>query len=409
MDLRDMMKEASLTNLDWLEDPQTFEPKDLDQSKIDDLELQWQGGGDISMSSPPTTIQTEMNVRNPWRSVKACVESARVFLNQGIMGKELVAALKTHFPPDVIEKAVPNLRDLVKGEGLIGCVAIDLRCDDDHTRMIKAAQQSPFKRFIKYVLMTPKQVSSHHLVERQATTKPSMTSGSIDGLLENKDSDCEIRLVYKPLNLPILIASQPHEEYVDEEYAEKSLMELAKLGLVPDEEIKRIKEEEEKACIKLRRAFRLAYKKRIAKQKHSESASAPNVARDYVLENSEMDVQFESSIPSLEDVEVNSHKLSLDVDDASAESLSQIEMKRNPTIGLFSIQDLELSPTTAKVDEVVAQLTDFELEEAGKVDVDMTPQHLAEFKGVDEVILDEEKKQAQDLKIRMDEGFEIEF
>jgi len=414
MDLRSSMEDVSLTNLKWLNDPETYRPKGgKDIDKKDDLEIEWNSSVYIPADKrPPTTIKDEMDIELPWRSAEACVEAARVLMNQGIMGKALLFQLRSRFLEETIANVVPELRQLLDFEGIIGCVAVDLRGDEKlHVNRIKAASTSPFKKFIKFVLMTPEQVSGSSHVERRFSTNTTMKKGSIDDLLSSKDETTEIQIVYKPLNMPVLLAAGPHEELIDEDYLGDSVVDLSNAGYLSEDEAEEIKAQEGTPIKRLKKAFQRAVENRVKAQKEKQFSSlkAKDHAKDYTMERSEMDVQFGNDPkPELKGVQLTDKrspfeaKMTLESTDQQVE-----EMEHVPTLGLFDVDEPIVQKAAQEVNEFVPQL-EIELSNSAILDEIDPSQHLAkEFEGTDKIDLDKIKK-PQDLDFELgDANFDI--
>jgi len=391
MDLTRMMAEEPLANLDWLQNAETFEPADKDINTKDDLAVEW-GRGSVNSPEdlPPTTIEDEMDVEMPWQATESCVAAARVLMHQGFMHGDLVAALRTHFAPDVIKAAIPELKKLTAAEGIIGCVALDLRGQKDHEAALKASRRSPYKRFISYVLMTPEQIESSALVERHYATRASMENGSIDGLLGNDERRTMEQAVYKPLNMPIIVMSSgPHEESISDENYGTTMLELAQFGELNDDEIKEIESRESADNFeKLRQAFRLVNRKRKAKATAdmNRNVNAADKANDYAMEASIVTAEVGNApTPEIE-------TFGVDVASLTVESDREVEK--------VAVEDVEVQHVEQE-DIVLAAVAEMDL------DIDPSVVLDPEFEGISDIGLDEPAEQIAPLDI--EETAEIDF
>ncbi len=408
MNLTNMLEDNSINNLSWLENKETFMPQDKDNNKRDDLEIEWGEGMDIGKEMPkPTTINDEMKIKTPPQDPFVVVNAARILLNQGIMGHYLLQQLKSHFTIEQIKQAVSELRKLLCYEGIIGSVAIDLRGLKNHSEAIKASVKSPFKRHIACVLMTSKEALNSDLVEHRDISSSSSKIGSIDGLFDSNEIKKE-QLWYKPLKLPVFIADGGHVENIDNEFVDRSIIELSNLGEIDDKDI-----EEIKSCDdpneKIKKAFHLAFNKKIVERKKNGSEFAKDKSSEFNLE-SKMTVSVNSKPEkfvkqavnevkkSLEDIEINPEdKKETQLVKEVKKSLEDIEIDKN------SQEDLDINLVNKN------PIQPFELEGVNNPDLDIDPAPFIdeEFEGADNIDLEEEKK-FSNLDVNITPDFNIE-
>jgi riboflavin synthase len=343
-----MFKDLSLTNLDWLKNPETFVPHDKDISIKEDLAVEWNKSGvDIPVEDrKPITIKDEMKIKNPWNTVEACIEAARVIMQQGIMGKDLLAGLRGNFTEEIIKDAVPSLKKLVASEGVVGTIAIDLRGKGEHDAMIKASSNSPYKKYFKCVLMTPEQALNSSLVEhRKGTIKASMEISNLDSLIANVDSETETTMIYKPLGLPVVAFRGD----LDDTMYNDTLVEVGALEDITEDEKKTIEASSKDAYEKTKKLFTLINNKRKAKKQVAaqKNIKAKNKANEYkMMKSSLCDINFESAPPA---------------------DLDGVEISNAPDIGLEKTSKYVEQP----VNEVKPALADLEIEGLGCGCLDM--------------------------------------
>ena len=264
MDINDIFVDRSLNNLEWMNE-ETFIPNDKDINKKDDLSIEWDHGGMvIEDGPPPTTIRDEMPLTDTQQSVPTLLNDAYLLLHQGVMGKSLVTQLRVKYLPEILDAALPQLKKLIQNEGIVGCVAIDLQKYNDFKDVIIASNKSPYKRHIKYALMTEEQLENSYYVEKRVSVNTNMEEGTIDGFFSASESDNNYEYIFKPLDLKVIVTAR--REDLDEEYYDKTLVELAALGDISQEEAEKIKNSKVSKIQKLRCAFRLAHRSKMNKK-----------------------------------------------------------------------------------------------------------------------------------------------
>jgi hypothetical protein len=164
--LRDPSKQGALADHDWwveglVKDGElTYDPSDnyRDNNQKDELEIEW-GYGTIQPNFSDGEKQhvpagaVERNLPdNALGDASPVIMFARDLMNRGFMGVELQRQLKAKFEQGVLRKAATGLRNLFGMEGIIGCVAVDIRGYADPKQAIAATKKNPNGRFIKFVI-----------------------------------------------------------------------------------------------------------------------------------------------------------------------------------------------------------------------------------------------------------------
>lgn len=178
MDLTDMLKDASIIDHSWYKqgllqpDKLTFDPAEEGIKKRNntkpELEVEWGGAGpDIDVEAPAGEVKRNIPDEN-LAGAKDVIIFARDQMNRGKMGKALTGALKAKFDPKSLKSAAGELRKLFALEGIIGCIAVDGRGYKSCQDAIKAASNSPYKGFIRYVIGC--QCGDPHLIPTGAGT-----------------------------------------------------------------------------------------------------------------------------------------------------------------------------------------------------------------------------------------------
>ena len=178
MDLTDMLKEASIIDHSWYKQgllqpgEPTFDPAEEGIKKRNnikpELEVDWGGAGpNIDIEAPAGEVKRNIPDES-LAGAKDVIVFARDQMNRGKMGKKLTGALKAKFDPKSLKAAAGELRKLFALEGIIGCIAVDGRGYKSCQDAIKAASNSPYKGFIKYVIGC--QCGDPHLIPTGAGT-----------------------------------------------------------------------------------------------------------------------------------------------------------------------------------------------------------------------------------------------
>jgi len=149
MNLEDFIEENSISNLDWLNDEETYIPKDKDIDKKDDLEIEWgEGSGiDIGYQPEPTTIKDEMDLSNNYMQ-----RTVREMQMMGMNQNKIVSCLIERFGKSLVKKNMSNMKLLLANSGFTGCVALDTKDYNQCKDGIKVASKSPYKRYIKFAI-----------------------------------------------------------------------------------------------------------------------------------------------------------------------------------------------------------------------------------------------------------------
>jgi len=399
MDLTDMMEDRSLSNLDWLNDPKTYEPQDKDINKKDDLAIEWSGGvGDLDVTElPTTTIKDEMVVQKPDDDVRTLVEYAHVLLNQGIMGVDVVRAIRGRFYPEVIKRGMPELRKVMKDEGFVGTIAVDLRGTKNHKARIAAARKSPYWRFMKCVIMDRKDALNSSFVDRKRMSSTRENDdGTINGFFAGNESYTEDVTTYAPLGLKVVTS----REDLDESEYDNTLIDIINLGGLDEGDLG-----EGTSAEKCKKAFKLVARKNQAERRKSSSVNVANNPDNYKLdggisfdlnkEGKKIDAQIgevRQAMPAFEiEMAIGDQEISLDGD-----QLGEVSIEMNKISSVLYIDD---KVAGIEVEMPSLPIADLEIDEQTFV--------AKEFKGGDEFNLDDKKEDSEMLQI--DAGGSLEW
>jgi hypothetical protein len=290
MNLDDMLKEASIVDHSWLEDglvkpgEPTFQP-DVEGVKNPnnvkpELEVEWGGAGpNIDIDEPAGEVERNL----PPDAVKDSQQPiifARDLMNQGHSGHDIIRELKAKFDQNTLKAASEGLREIFALEGIVGCIAVDARGYENCREAVKAAENSPYKRFIKYVIgcdcgdahMLPAE-GDYSLVAVESTG-----NGFDDFLASDEKPESTLVAHCRSTMLPILSARgdlAPSE-------MDQTMIDLMNVTELPGDTAEKLKEGGGKNIDKVKKAFRLAreYRRRKEENKYADSVDASEFMMD---------------------------------------------------------------------------------------------------------------------------------
>jgi hypothetical protein len=370
MDITGMMKDISLTNLEWMNSKDNFEPSDKSNSKKEELGVEWgREIGDIG-ADEPVTIMKEMKSRSPEDSTMALIDSASVLMHQGFSKEEIIKQLKFVYLPEAMEAAKVELNKLFKNSyGIVGCVVIDLRNSRIVDKVVKASQKSPFKKFIKYAMMTKEQIDGNSNVAKIAQgSKTNIKSGSIDSFFSSSESKGEVKNFYKPLNMPIIA----FEGEIDDSWVNDRIIDIVDLKAMSKDEAEEITNDDIPAEDKLRKAFSLVMERnyKLRKEKYAQSVKHNSSDFNIAMANSIVAGNFDINEENKqENIEVDEKKADLDFE---VESQSDIGNDEDLTSGMTknNIDDFEVTDVFNGIDVDSDQFVEKELEGCDEFDMD---------------------------------------
>jgi hypothetical protein len=250
--------------------------------------------------------------------------------------------------------------------------------------------KSPYHKHIAYVLMRPSDAEGSSLVARkkQACTC-SMDSGSIDGFMGNVEAESESGMYYKPLDLPVITSCGE----LDESYYDSTIVDLVNTSGLTENEAKDIYLASGNAWMKLKKAFRIANRRRLSQS--APSVNAANHAADFKMGASELDVQVNGR-----------NKSALEIDAAFALTGPATDVRMGDFTNVGSSIDVD-GITNNMMESVTGEYSDIPVDQAGpdSIDVDEATFVEEEFEGSDAFDLDDVKAN-DDLEI--DSKAEIE-
>lgn len=376
MDLRNLLKDSSLNNLQWLANPETLDPEveatqDLDIK--DSLEVEWGTTGDIGASEAAPVRAKKSSTP----TVEDVVLATRVLLMSGRMGRSVVAALRRKFGDERLKKAVKLVRAALANEGVTGCVAVDPKGFKDCGDAWKLAQASPYRRLLKVILMKERCANCTFLgkTQRKHVQAGAPGDSSVDDFFTQTEQDEVSRPFCMRLNRPILSGQQDF----DESEMDDTLIDLMTLGELDEDEVAAIKALKKNAYQKVRAAFLHIHNKRrqAERQKYAEKVDASEFK---VEQDMAVDIDEAPKRPKV-DVHISADKQAL-----SMEDLGDLSQTSAQSVDVDFGMDERLTGV-----EVAAEQKDIDVE-AG---VFIEP----EFEGTDIVALDEKEAPKKPLKV----------
>jgi len=409
-----MSKEASLTDLEWLVNGEglkgepNFEPQydGKNNNSKDDLQLQWGYGSIPPDFSDPEAGFVERHIPEDYlEDVSKVIVVSRDLMNRGLMGHALIAAIQSKFTPEEIKTASSELKSLLSLEGIIGCVAVDGRGYTSCEAALKVAANSPYKRFIKYVIGCE---CGDHVMVASNNSKMSVADScgdSTDDFFATDEAYVAEEVPYCRSTMLPLMASGGGD--LDPSEMDPTMIDLMNVVQVPQDDAEKLWNHDDKSkstLKKVRDAFRAIDRKRTleAKMKYSDHVDASGWQMDMVTD---VEVAPESKRA---DVNVGfDSEISFDLG-GGERAAGSIEV--NPNGGSL---DFEIGTSVMGNIDIDERGTDFGIELASDFqameDVDMAEHQPRGFEGMDIVELEEDKKIQADLKVDMNSEIDIQF
>ena len=294
MNLKSMLKEGSLNDFQWLLNDEGFEPKDKDNNKKDDLEVQW-GTQDID---PKYSEKQEQIIPTPIdrNNTSVIVQKARNYLNQGQMAAGIMKQLYDSYAKKDVDLAIPHLKPVLASEGIVGCIVVDVTGYKDIQAALVDASQSPYKRFVKYVLGYKKDIVNLPMGSKEILSSNIVNSSknAVDSFLNAEEDKEPGTVAYcKELMMPVLAGYQD----VDEHWKNDTLIDLVTTGNITEDDAEAIRESSLKPYQQLKCAFKLIEKRKYAEEKkYAERVDS----KEHVVKASKLVVQISEAVKKAE-------------------------------------------------------------------------------------------------------------
>lgn len=390
MDLTDMMKTphqaaddlaggrsaSDLMDHSWYEeglvkdDEFTYDPVENHNIRNNEtkteLEIEWgRGSVDINPDEPAGEVQRNIP-KDKQFDAGPVIMFARDQMNRGLMGKDLARALTSEFDSDTLVAARDGLKSQLSLEGIIGCVAVDGRGYDDCKQALLAAQKSPYKRFIKYVIgcdcgtpvMVPDERGQAVRVSKLSDTlnrdhAHSVPAQATDAFFAEEQQAAPAERAYCRSTMMPLVAGRGD---LDPSEMDGTLIEVINITGLPAGKVQDVIQMEASALDKAKKVFRMAHEAKVAaaEAKYAEKVEVDpldniqanmEVELDQARDASELEVDREVApvafeVPTVEsslDIELG-HEFGAGMDivglDEPKEALPDLEVNPYPEITL---------------------------------------------------------------------------
>ena len=335
MNLKSMFKDASLNNFEWLLNEDTYEPKDKDNNKKDDLEVQW-GLEEISpkYSEKQEAIITDPECKN---NTSEIVQRVREYMNQGQMEGGIIPKLYDGFSKYDLKVAMPLIKKELAKQGIVGCVAVDVTGYKDIKDAIRHASKSPFKKLIKFVIGYSGVPIALPSGSKEIMSKDvrNANKNAVDSFLSDESDDGGGNTLYcKELMLPILAGYQD----IDDHWKNDTFIDLVTLGHLTEKEAETIKASTLKPYQQIKCAFKIIHKKSTMNPQYKEKVSS----KEHAVKATDMQVEVAPKIAA---------KPELQVDPVNHETDSPVEINAKPKASLKVSEKSKMS--TLEVSKIV--------------------------------------------------------
>jgi hypothetical protein len=364
MNLDGLLREGSLTDLTWykngLKQPGeiTFHPESKNPNNVKpEAQNQW-GYGDISPifeEDIAGTVDRHIPEKD-LGDVAPVVVFARNLMNQGAPALIVDREIKAKFTKDQMRQGLRGLRELFAMDGIIGRIAIDARGYESCELAKTAADRSPYKRHLKFVIGCS--CGTPHMVPASAGDMELVAStGNVaDDFLAMDETPYETKEI--PYCRSTMMPLYASVDDLDPSGVNDLMVVVENVSGVPGDEAARLRMLDEKPIKKAQEIFR-AIDKAAATQERRRY-SEPVDASEFMMDSAENEIElFAETLPPL------------DVDSSAGDFMGQ---------GIPSI--------LAEIDEV-----DMTLDSQGTI-----------FEGSDIIELDEIREAEAPLDIEMDES-----
>ena len=434
MNLDGMLKEGSLTDLTWLDNGMknpgeiTFDPVEHDVKNPNNIKPEAQAEFGYNDMAP---IFEDDNAGEVVRNIPEedlgdagpVIIFARHLMNQGATAAVIEREIKAKFTKEDMHRNLRGLKEIFALDGIVGRIAIDARGYKNCAEAVKAAANSPYKGYIKFVMgcscgdpqMIPVADEKQEIV---ATTGNAMDDFFADETVHQVKEIPHCRSTMMPLYSSM--------DGIDPSWMEDLMSVVENISGIPGDEAKRIRMLDDKPIKKVQMAFKALDKAKAmqAKMRYSE----PIDASEHVVDTAENEIELFATlqpeididpvnhaiqhevapepIPELRDasVDMKAEMTEIELAAAAEAQLDGIELSEAGDISLADKREaakpIDVDPTAG--DNIGQEFPDL-LTEAS---VDMTMESDGIFKGADVIELDEVRQPKPDLEVDMNQQFE---
>ena len=336
-------RDAAIVDHDWMAKGLT-EPEGPDGSLFDfdaiknpnnigpELEVQWGGGdGAIEFSEPAGIVQRNLpdDAEDDANNV---IIFARDQMNRGVMGRDLTNSIREKFSSEAIRKSSEGLREQFKLEGIVGCIAIDGRGYESCQEALKVAENSPNKRFIRYVIGCQCGDPQEIVADSQDGLMDSIvksTGNAADDFLANTQKHA-VKLVSHCRSTMLPIMGQD----IDPSEVDSGLIDLVRVNDLPDGEVEKLEKDRHNDKYSSNKSvLQAAFRRAQALREASEEAPyvVPVDASDFRLHQADNEIEFTAE--AMPDIDIDTVPAPVEMGVTAAE---------------FETQEIDMSPLLAE-------------------------------------------------------------
>jgi len=308
MNLDGILKEGSLTDLTWYEDGMkvpgeiTFNPEGSKNPNNTKPEAQDEWGyGDISPifdEDIAGTVDRHIPLQD-LGDVAPVVIFARDLMNKGADAKTVDREIKANFTKEEMRQGLKGLKELIAMDGIIGRFAIDARGYDSCSHAKMAANNSPYKRYLKFVIGCT--CGDPHMipVSDEKLEMVASTGNVADDFFAMSDAPHEVKTIphCQSTRLPLYASVDD----LDPEWTNDLLTVVENISGVPAGELEKIKMLDAQPIKKAQLLFRVLDK--IAEKKEVEKYSKSVDVSDFMIEAGENEIELSSE--PLPDIDID--------------------------------------------------------------------------------------------------------
>jgi hypothetical protein len=392
------------------------------------LELEWSlGGPDVDLDEPAGMVKRNIPEEN-LGDADAVILFARDLMNRGLRGRQVAAALRGKYPPVLIAKAQKGLRAMFALEGLVGRIMVDARGYKSCQAAMKAASNSPYKRFIKYVYGC-NCGDPHNLPMNDMGLFDNVQASSgngFDDFLAGEKSTAKIVSHCRSTMMPILGAGD-----LDKSMLDSTFIEMMNLTPVPQSVVNQVTAMSISNLGKARAAFRWLDKKIDAAEDARYAGGVDSSEFKILMADNEIDLMgtpqselfVDGTNPSLStDIETEGfaptnfdgpQALPGILDDVELmgpvdQDQIPVEMMDGENLSELELRDDVHAPGQLDLDERSGEI-EVELFDSPQLDVEMSQFKEPEFEGTDVIDLEQPGCVLDDLDVDMTQNQDIEL
>jgi hypothetical protein len=368
MNLDGILKEGSLTDLTWYQDGMknpgeiTFNPEGSKNPNNTKPEAQDQWGyGDISpiFDEDIAGVVDRHIPLEDLGDVAPVVIFARDLMNKGADAKTVDREIKANFTKEEMRQGIKGLKELIAMDGIIGRIAIDARGYKNCEQAKRATENSPYKRYLKFVIGCT--CGDPHMipVADEKMEIVASTGNVADDFFAMSDAPHQVKTIphCQSIRMPLYAAIDD----LDPEWTNDLLTVVENISGVPAGELEKIKMLDAQPVKKAQTLFRVIDK--IATDKEVQKYASQVDASEFMIEAGENEIElFAEAMPEM------------DIDGSAGDFMGQ----EVPSI-LAEIEDIDMAMDTQGTifeDSDVIELDD-EIEVQPDLDIDINDSEMS--------------------------------